>query len=192
MTKTRLEAFSDGVIAIIITIMVLELKVPHDPTMEGLYPLLPVFLSYILSFINVGIYWANHHHLLHTVGKVNGGTIWANMHLLFWLSIMPFATAWMGENHFETLPVAFYGVDLLLCGVAYYILQITIARHNSMNDSLKVAMKKQSRKGIISLVIYSIAVPAAFYNPLISATAYTCSAIMWLIPDRNIENALKD
>jgi uncharacterized membrane protein len=192
MTKSRLEAFSDGVIAIIITIMVLELKVPHEHTIEALAPLLPVLLSYVLSFVNVGIYWGNHHHLLHTVTKVNSSIIWANMHLLFWLSLMPFVTAWMGENHFETLPVAFYGVDLLMSGVAYYILQTNIMKHNRMDEKLTLAMKKQSVKGIISLMIYIIAIPAAFYNPLISGLAYIISAVMWLIPDRNIEKALKD
>lgn len=192
MTKSRLEAFSDGVIAIIITIMVLELKVPHEHTIEALAPLLPVLLSYVLSFVNVGIYWGNHHHLLHTVTKVNSSIIWANMHLLFWLSLMPFVTAWMGENHYETLPVAFYGVDLLMSGVAYYILQTNIMKHNRMDEKLTLAMKKQSVKGIISLMIYIIAIPAAFYNPLISGLAYIISAVMWLIPDRNIEKALKD
>ncbi len=192
MTKTRLEAFSDGVIAIIITIMVLELKVPHEYTIEALTPLLPVLLSYVLSFIHVGIYWGNHHHLLHTVTKVNSGIIWANMHLLFWLSLLPFVTAWMGENHFENLPVAFYGVDLLLSGVAYTILQITIIKHNKMDEKLSMAMKKQSRKGVISLVLYSIAIPAAFFTPLISGFAFVSSAVMWLIPDRNIEKALRE
>jgi uncharacterized membrane protein len=192
MTKTRLEAFSDGVIAIIITIMVLELKVPHEATVNALARLLPIFLCYLLSFINVAIYWGNHHHLLHTVTKVSSSILWANMHLLFWLSLIPFTTGWMGENHFETYPVAVYGINLLLCGFAYSILQQTISKHNKFDSKLAVAMKKQEYKGYVSLVGYSLALPAAFYNSTISAVIFVAIAIMWLVPDKNIEKALMD
>ncbi len=192
MTKTRLEAFSDGVLAIIITIMVLELKVPHDPNIEALAALLPVFLSYVLSFVYVGIYWGNHHHLLHTVTKISSSMIWANLHLLFWLSLIPFTTGWMGENHFETYPVTLYDLNLLLCGFAYSILQKTIMKHNKFDPKLTLAMKKQQQKGYLSLLGYSLALPIAFYNSIISSVIIVGIAIIWLIPDTNIEKALKE
>lgn len=192
MTKTRLEAFSDGVLAIIITIMVLELKIPHESSIEALASLLPVFISYLMSFVFIGIYWGNHHHLMHTVHHVNGKIIWANMGLLFFLSLIPFTTGWMGENHFDKLPVAVYGVNLLLSGVTFYILQQVIKYSNPQNSKLESAFKKLQIKGIISLVIYSISIPFAFYKPLISACLFVVISIMWVIPDKNIEKALKD
>ena len=192
MNKTRLEAFSDGVFAIIITIMVLEIKVPHESTMSALLELWPVFMSYLLSFVFVCIYWGNHHHLLHTVHHVNSDIIWSNMHLLFWLSLVPFTTGWMGENHFQELTVAAYAVNLLLCGIAYYILQKTIMKHHTFTEKLAEAMKKQEKKGMASLVLYIISVAAAFYNPLISEIIFIVVSIMWVIPDRNIEKALSD
>jgi uncharacterized membrane protein len=161
MGKTRLEAFSDGVIAIIITIMVLEMKVPHDPTWAGLAALAPVFLSYVLSFTNVGIYWNNHHHQLHTVKRVNGAILWANLHLLFWLSLMPFVTGWMGENHFAALPTALYGVDLLMCGFAYWVLQRVIIRSHGRESLLQQAVGNDF-KGNAALVIYIVAIGMAF------------------------------
>jgi uncharacterized membrane protein len=189
MHKSRLEAFSDGVIAIIITIMVLELKVPHDTTLEALRPLVPVFLSYVLSFVFVGIYWNNHHHMLQAAQHVNGATLWANLHLLFWLSLIPFGTAWMGENHFEALPVALYGTLLLMCGVAYTILsRVLIARHGS-GSALARAVGKD-RKGLASLAIYACAVPTAFFSPALACALYVIVAVMWLIPDQRIERNL--
>ena len=192
MTKTRLEAFSDAVIAIIMTIMVLELKVPHDTSWEALRELWPVFLSYLVSFTNLGIYWGNHHHLVHTIKEVRGGIIWANLHLLFWLSLMPFATAWMGENHFESNTVALYAVVANLCGVAYYIFLIVMKKCNPANTVLLEVLKKQSRKGMISCVLYTLAIPAAYLNTMISGGLVVISAIMWLIPDRNIERSVKE
>lgn len=192
MNKTRLEAFSDGVLAIIITIMVLEIKVPHGIGCEDLIPLFPVLTSYILSFIYIGIYWGNHHHLLHTVHHVNSKIIWANMHLLFWLSLIPVTTGWMGENHFPNLPVAVYGSNLLLCGVAYTILQKTIMAHYIHETKLSEALKKQETKGFISMIAYTISIPLAFYYPLISAVLFVFVAAMWVIPDKNIERALKE
>jgi uncharacterized membrane protein len=167
MTKTRLEAFSDGVIAIIITIMVLELKVPHEVTLSALFKLLPVFISYLLSFIFVGIYWGNHHHLLHTVHHVNSKIIWANMGLLFFLSLIPFTTGWMGENNFLHLPVALYSFNLLCCAVAFYVLQNVIMAHHTHSTSLILALKKQEKKGMLSLLLYIAAVVAAYFYPLI-------------------------
>lgn len=192
MTKTRLEAFSDGVIAIIITIMVLELKVPHEATMQALLLLLPVFLSYVLSFVFVGIYWGNHHHLLHTVHHVNSKIIWSNMHLLFWLSLIPFSTAFMGENHFSNFPVAVYGINLLGCAISYYVLQLTIMAHYTHSTKLIEALKKQKSKGMVSLVLYIMAVSVAFYKPVISAVIFVSVAVMWIIPDKNIEKALRE
>ena len=189
MGKTRLEAFSDGVIAIIITIMVLEMKVPHDPTWAGLMGLAPVFLSYVLSFVNVGIYWNNHHHLLHTVKQVNGGILWANLHLLFWLSLMPFVTGWMGENHFQALPTALYGVDLLMCGVAYWILQRVIIRSHGSQSMLKQAVGGDF-KGNAAPVIYIVAIVLAFFSPMLAGLLYVVVALMWLVPDRRIERAM--
>jgi uncharacterized membrane protein len=189
MGKNRLEAFSDGVIAIIITIMVLELKVPHDAAWAGLAPLAPVFLSYVLSFVNVGIYWNNHHHLLHTVHHVSGAMLWANLHLLFWLSLMPFVTGWMGENHFERLPTALYGFVLLMCGVAYWILQQAIMRTHGASSLLKQAVGRDF-KGNAAPVLYVVAIGLAFYSPVAAGAIYVAVALMWLVPDRRIERAI--
>ncbi len=191
MKKGRLEAFSDGVIAIIITIMVLELKIPEGGSFENLKPLLNVFLCYILSFINIGIYWNNHHHLLHATEKVTGSILWANMHLLFWLSLMPFVTAWMGENHFSALPVAVYGGDLVLCAIAYYILQTIILKGHPKNSPFVKALGKDL-KGKISPVLYLIAIPLAFVNTCFSGALYITVALIWLIPDKRIERALSE
>lgn len=192
MTKSRLEAFSDGVLAIVITIMVLEIKVPHDYSLNALIKLWPVFLSYVLSFIYLGIYWGNHHHLFHTVQKVNSPIIWSNLHLLFWLSLIPFSTGWMGENHFEKLPVALYALNLLLCGGAYYILHQSILKNHSYPEKLEKAMKLQKIKGIISLVFYTASIPLAWVHTAIAELIFIAVAIMWIIPDKNIERALKD
>lgn len=192
MNKTRLEAFSDGVLAIIITIMVLELKIPHGSDWTAIRPLVPVFISYILSFTVVAIYWGNHHHLLHTVTHINSNIIWANMHLLFWLSLTPFATGWMGENNFNSITVAVYAGFQALCGVAYYILLKVIVSSHSHNAHLHGPLKKQIRKGMISLGIYFSAIPAAFINTTISAVLFVLISVIWLIPDRNIEKALKE
>lgn len=191
MGKARLEAFSDGVIAIIITIMVLEMKVPHGETVDALLPLLPVFLSYILSFIYVGIYWNNHHHMLHTVKRVSGSVLWANLHLLFWLSLFPFATGWLGENHFAALPSALYGMALLMAACAYFILQHAIISSEGEKSLLKAAVG-QDKKGKFSLVLYVIAVILAFWQTWLAQLIYIAVAIMWLIPDRRIENALQE
>ena len=191
MKPTRLEAFSDGVIAIIITIMVLELKVPHGADFAALKHLLPVFLSYVLSFLYVGIYWNNHHHLFHSTHYVSGGILWANLHLLFWLSLLPFATGWMGENHFTPTPTATYGVVLLLAAVAYFILQFAIiARHGP--QSLLARALGRDRKGKLSIVAYLVAIPLSFVNPRISNALYIVVALIWLIPDRRIERVLKE
>lgn len=189
MTKNRLEAFSDGVIAIIITIMVLELKVPHTPELEGLKELIPVLLSYVLSFIYVGIYWNNHHHLLHAVHHVNGAVLWANMHLLFWLSLVPFVTGWMGENHFAPVPVALYGVVLLMAAVAYFILVKALVGLNGADSPLAKAIGKDW-KGKMSLVFYAVAIGAALWSPLIAGLLYILVAVIWLVPDRRIEKTL--
>jgi uncharacterized membrane protein len=189
MTKNRLEALSDGVMAIIITIMVLELKVPHDPSLGGLLPILPVFLSYILSFIYIGIYWNNHHHLLHTASKVSGGILWANLHLLFWLSLLPFVTGWMGENHFALVPTAFYGVILLMAAVAYYVLQLTIIKRQGENSILAKALGADF-KGKLSIVIYLLSILLVIVNPIISQALYAVVAFMWIIPDKRIERVL--
>jgi uncharacterized membrane protein len=191
MTKNRLEAFSDGVIAIIITIMVLELKVPHGDTLEALKPLLPVFLCYILSFIYVAIYWNNHHHMLHAATKVNGAVLWGNTHLLFWLSLIPFATAWMGENHFSTLPVAVYGIVMIMCSIAYFILTRLLIKLHGKDSTLAIAIGKD-RKGMISTCIYLIAISAAFINATLSLCCYAIVAVIWLIPDNRIEAGLKN
>jgi uncharacterized membrane protein len=190
MGKTRLEAFSDGVIAIIITIMVLEMKVPHGETLEALLPLFPVFLSYILSFVYVGIYWNNHHHMLHTVNRISGSVLWANLHLLFWLSLLPFATGWLGENHFAALPSALYGMVLLMAACAYYILQYAIIAAEGEKSLLKAAVGRDW-KGKTSLVLYVIAVIATFWVTWVAQLIYIAVAIMWLIPDRRIENAFQ-
>lgn len=191
MGKTRLEAFSDGVIAIIITIMVLEMKVPHGETVDVLLPLFPVFLSYILSFIYVGIYWNNHHHMLHTVSRVSGSVLWANLHLLFWLSLFPFATGWLGENHFAALPSALYGVIQLMAACAYFILQNAIIASQGKESLLKAAVGRD-RKGKASLVLYIIAIIMAFWFAWVAQLIYIAVAIMWLIPDRRIENAIQE
>lgn len=192
MTKTRLEAFSDAVIAIIMTIMVLELKVPHDTSWEALKDLWPVFLSYLVSFLMLGIYWGNHHHLVHTIKDVRGSIIWSNLHLLFWLSLIPFATAWMGENHFERNTLILYAVIADLCGLAYYIFLMNIKKCNPSNTVLLDVLKKQSKKGTISCVFYTLAIPAAFVHTGISGGLIILVAIMWLIPDRNIETVVKE
>jgi uncharacterized membrane protein len=189
MPKSRLEAFTDGVIAIIITIMVLEFKVPHGADAAALVPLLPVFLSYVLSFIYVGIYWNNHHHLFHAVRQVNGMTLWANLHLLFWLSLVPFLTGWMGENHFATLPVALYGTVLLGAGIAYYILTLTLLRIHERDSTLTRALGKDF-KGKISVVIYAAAIGLAFVQPWIACGLYALVAAIWLYPDRRFEKLL--
>ena len=189
MGKGRLEAFSDGVIAIIITIMVLELKVPHDPSWAGLAPLWPVLLSYVLSFIYVGIYWNNHHHLLHSVHAVSGKSLWANLHLLFWLSLTPFVTAWMGENHFAMLPVAAYGVVLFMCGVAYSILVRALTGLHADNRELAQAIGKDG-KGWLSMALYLLGIGLSFVNPWIGFAAYVVVALMWIVPDRRIEDRI--
>ncbi len=189
MTTGRLEAFSDGVFAIIITIMVLELKVPHGAGFAELRPLLPVFLSYVLSFIFIGIYWNNHHHMLHAVEHVAGGNLWANLHLLFWLSLVPFVTGWMGENNFAPLPVAIYGGVLLCAAFAYTILQLSLIRTEGRNSALARAMGRDW-KGKASLVIYLGAIGVALWQPLLACAGYVAVAILWLIPDRRIERHL--
>jgi uncharacterized membrane protein len=189
MRTTRLEAFSDGVMAIIITIMVLELKVPHGTTLATLTPLWPIFVSYVLSFIFVGIYWNNHHHMLHASRVVTGAVLWANLHLLFWLSLVPFVTGWMGENHFAALPMAAYGVVLLGSAIAYTILQTVIIRVHGPGSALARAVR-QDTKGKLSLVCYIVAIPAAFLHPGISGALYAIVALIWLIPDRRIERTL--
>jgi uncharacterized membrane protein len=189
VNTTRLEAFSDGVLAIIITIMVLELRVPHGTDWSSLVPLWPVFLSYLLSFVYLGIYWNNHHHMLHVTRRVNGGILWANLHLLFWLSLVPFVTAWMGENHFAAVPTAAYGIVLLAAAFAYVILQRTIIRSQGAHSVLAVAVGAD-RKGKISPVLYALAIPAAFVNTAISGAFYAAVALIWLLPDKRIERVI--
>jgi TMEM175 potassium channel family protein len=191
MTKGRMEAFSDGVIAIIITIMVLEMKAPHEATVSALRPLVPVFLSYVLSFVYVGIYWNNHHHLGHAVRHVSGGVLWANLHLLFWLSLVPFVTSWMGENHAAPLPVAVYGVVLLAAGTAYYILVRALLSCHEKDSTLARAIGRDF-KGRISLVIYAAGISLAFVNPWIAIALYVSVAVVWLVPDRRIERTMAD
>jgi uncharacterized membrane protein len=190
MPRDRLTAFSDGVIAIIITIMVLELKVPHGADWNALGSLVPIFLSYVLSFVSVAIYWNNHHHLLHTVARVNGLILWANMHLLFWLSLTPFATGWMGENDFAPLPTAVYGVALLMPAVAYALLQKAITRTHGMESLLARALGDDI-KGKISPLLYMAGILLALVSPWISVALYTLVALIWLIPDRRIEHAMR-
>jgi TMEM175 potassium channel family protein len=190
MEKNRLEAFSDGVLAIIITIMVLELKVPHGADPAALKPLLPVLLTYALSFVYVGIYWNNHHHLLKAIHKVNGAMMWANLHLLFWLSLFPFMTGWMGQNHFAPAPTALYGAVLLLAALAYYVLQNVIIGARGCDSKLAAAIGRDL-KGKLSLVFYGLAIAAAFLRPWISAAIYVLVALMWLVPDRRIARALE-
>jgi uncharacterized membrane protein len=203
MGKGRLEAFSDGVTAIIITIMVLELKVPHgdglgmsapgahggEATLATLLPLVPIFISYVLSFVFVAIYWNNHHHMLHASTRVNGGILWANTHLLFWLSLVPFVTAWMGENHFAAAPVALYGLVMVMCSAAYTILALALVSRHGSGSALGRALGKDV-KGRLSLVLYASAIPLAFVNRWVSLGIYVVVAVMWLIPDRRIERIL--
>jgi len=186
MSKGRLEAFSDGVIAIIITIMVLELKVPHEPTFAALAELAPIFISYVLSFIYLGIYWNNHHHLWQAGKHVNGRILWANLHLLFWLSLIPFATAWSGETNFAELPMASYGFVLWMAGFAYFILTRAMISHHGKDSTLAAAIGRDI-KGIISLVGYTIAIVIAFFNPWISFGLYVAVALIWFVPDTRIE-----
>lgn len=189
MHKGRLEAFSDGVIAIIITIMVLELRPPHGSQISDLSPLLPVVSSYVLSFVYLGIYWNNHHHLMQAVKHVNGQVLWANLHLLFWLSLFPFATAWMGENHFSAGPAAFYGIICLCAAIAYFILVRTLVEHHGQHSLLAKAIGNDF-KGKISLVIYTMAVVIAFFGPFVSCALYALVALIWLVPDRRIEKVI--
>src|SRR5258708_18225923 len=187
MTKGRLEAFSDGVIAILITIMVLELKVPHGTDWEAVRPSVPSFLTYVLSYVFLGIYWNNHHHMLHLAERINGKILWANLHLLFWLSLVPFVTGWMGENHFAPLPTAVYGADLLLAGLAYWILERAIIGHQGQNSKLKEAVGGDT-KAKISTALYTSAIPLAFVHSWISHAIYVTVALMWLVPDKRIES----
>lgn len=191
MTTTRLEAFSDGVLAIIITIMVLEIKVPHDASWAALKGIVPVFYSYVLSFIFIGIYWGNHHHLLHTINRVSWRIIWANLHLLFWLSLIPFATGWMGENHFAQNTVVIYAVILLLCAISFSILQYIIQQEHRKSPQLEEAFGKLRKKGMISLAGYIASIGFAFINTTVSMMIIISVAILWLVPDRNIEKAVK-
>jgi uncharacterized membrane protein len=192
MNKGRLEAFSDGVIAIIITIMVLEIKTPHSAEWKDLLQLYPVVLSYIISFIYVGIYWGNHHHLLHTVKKVTAGIIWANMHLLFWLSLIPFATAWMGENHFAPHTIILYAVLLMLCGASFTILQQAIQKSNPYEPAMILVLNRQRRKALISVAMYILAIPLSFVSAAISGFLFVLVAVIWLIPDPNIARVLEE
>jgi uncharacterized membrane protein len=191
MNRTRLEAFSDGVLAIIITIMVLEIKVPHGNDFIALKPLIPVLVSYLLSFIYIGIYWNNHHHLMHTVKSVTGGMLWANLHLLFWLSLVPFTTGWIGENHFDPIPMAVYGFVLLMAAVAFYILQTLIVRSQGEHSLLAKAIGSDL-KGKMSLVIYLMAIGSNFASQWISGSLYILVALIWLIPDKRIEIILRN
>jgi uncharacterized membrane protein len=187
--KDRLQAFSDGVIAILITIMVLELRIPHRSTAHALRLLVPIFLTYVLSFVNLGIYWNNHHHLLAATQRITGGVLWANMHLLFWLSLFPFFTGWMGENHFDPLPTAAYGCILLLAAIAYFILTKVIVAAQPPGSTLEAALGRDM-KGKISPVIYAVAIPIAFLNQWVSLGLYVCVSLMWLVPDRRIESRM--
>jgi uncharacterized membrane protein len=186
MTKARLEAFSDGVIAILITIMVLELHVPHGVTWNALGPLVPVFLTYVLSFVFVGIYWNNHHHMLHAADRINGTVLWANLHLLFWLSLVPFVTGWMGQNHVEPIPTAAYGIVMMCAGIAYYILAHALIAECGPESRLARALG-DDQKGKLSVVFYAIGIGLAFVNPWIAVAIYVGVAMWWLIPDRRIE-----
>ena len=189
MTKGRLEAFSDGMIAVFITIMVLELKVPHGSDWAALRPMAPTFCTYVMSYVFLGIYWNNHHHLLHATTRINGKILWANLHLLFWLSLVPLTTGWMGENHLAPLPTAVYGADLLLSAISYFILQGSILAHEGAHSRLAAALGRDL-KGKLSLAFYAAAIPLAFVRPWIAFLVYVVVALMWLIPDRRIESAL--
>ncbi len=191
MEKGRLETFSDGVLAIIITIMVLEMKVPHGDDLASLKPLVPVFISYILSFVYIAIYWNNHHHLMHAAHKINAKVMWANSHLLFWLSLMPFASGWRGENHFASLPTAMLGIDFFMAGVAYYILAQCLIQLHGKDSTLAKAVGRD-RKGIISVVVYALAIALSCFNGWISLSLYALVAIIWFIPDRRIEKRLEE
>lgn len=191
MNKNRLEAFSDGVLAIIITIMVLEFKVPEEVHYEALIPLIPKFIGYVLSFIYVGIYWNNHHHMMHTVKQVNGKILWANLHLLFWLSLIPFTTAWVGESHFSATPMMLYGIVLLMNGVAYFLLQNLILKQQGENSILKKAIGKDF-KGKSSPILYTTAILFANYYPIVSGAIYILVALMWLVPDSRIEHIFNE
>ena len=192
MNKNRLEAFSDGLMAIIVTIMVLEMKMPHGNTLKDLVPILPVFFSYVQSFWFIGVYWNNHHHLIHTVKKVNGKIMVTNMLLLFVLSLVPFTTGWVGETNFASVPVAVYAVVLIGCAFAWTLLQITIEKTNPWPPPIKKAMDRQGRKGWISVALYGAGIPIAFFNPYISEFLFVLTAIMWLIPDKNLEKAFAE
>ena len=189
MGKGRLEAFSDGVLAIIITIMVLEIHVPHGDSISNLKPLFLVFISYVLSFVNIGIYWNNHHHLMHAVQKVNGTVLWANIHLLFWLSLVPFAAGWMGENHFSTWPVILYGFILEMAGIAYFILSHSLIKLNGKQSAIATAFGKDY-KGIVSIIIYPIGIGLCFFNSIVGFSMYVLVAAIWFIPDKRIEEQL--
>jgi uncharacterized membrane protein len=190
VSKGRLEAFSDGVIAILITILVLELKVPRGTDLQALAPVLPVFLTYVLSFVFLGIYWNNHHHMLLAAERINGGILWANLHLLFWLSLIPFATGWMGENHFAAVPTAAYGAVMLLAGLAYRILQNMIIAEHGGGSKLATAIGND-RKGKVSVLLYASAIPLAFVNQWVSDAIYVFVALLWLVPDKRIESRLQ-
>jgi uncharacterized membrane protein len=191
MSKSRLEAFSDGVIAILITLMILELKVPHTADLDALRPILPVFLTYVLSYVFLAIYWNNHHHMLHAASRINGRILWANQHLLFWLSLVPFVTAWMGENHFASVPTAVYGVVLLGAAVAYTILMRQIIAEDGKDSKLARAVG-QDRKGKLSLLCYAVAIPMAFVHEAVSDALYVLVALIWLVPDKRIESRVKE
>jgi uncharacterized membrane protein len=191
MTTARLEAFTDAVIAIVITILVLELKVPHEPDLESLRGVVPVFLTYVLSFVYLGIYWNNHHHMMVLTERVNGKILWANLHLLFWLSLVPFTTAWMGENDFAEVPTAFYGADLLLAAIAYFILQTAIIAEEGPDSRLRAAIGRDL-KGKVSPLLYLAAIPLAFVSPWIALAVYVLVALIWLVPDRRIESAMSE
>jgi uncharacterized membrane protein len=191
MSKTRLEAFSDGVMAILITIMVLELKIPHGDSIGALKPILPVFLTYVLSYVYLGIYWNNHHHMLHATSRINGKILWANLHLLFWLSLVPFVTGWMGENHFASTPTAVYGGVLLAAAIAYFLLQSAIIADQGPESKLAAAVGKDL-KGKISPFLYALAIPLAFVREWIADAIYVAVALMWLVPDRRIESRVRD
>lgn len=192
MNKNRLEAFSDGVLAIVITIMVLEIKVPHSTEWSALKELIPVFISYIMSFAFIGIYWNNHHHLLHATKHISGGIMWANLNLLFWLSLIPFSTGWMGENNFNANAVILYAIILLLCGIAYTILQRTISNCHKMDERLIHALERTKIKGYFSLISYTSAIPLAYISPIISCIIFVIVSLAWTIPDKNIEKALHE
>jgi uncharacterized membrane protein len=191
MTTGRLEAFTDAVIAIVITILVLELRVPHEPELEALHGVVPVFLTYVLSFVYLGIYWNNHHHMMVLTERVNGKILWANLHLLFWLSLVPFTTAWMGENDFAEVPTAFYGADLLLAAIAYFILQTAIIAEEGPDSRLRAAIGRDL-KGKVSPLLYLAAIPLAFVSPWIALALYVFVALIWLVPDRRIESAVSE